>query len=435
MQYPVSSYQGKIKSIFVAIERIGCETRADRLFEVVADNGEKFVKNLLYELGRDQVTLILALDIISSTNLNLLSGEDTKTHNRQLLQEIQKLNKRWARNLDEYQVKTLPFSDVGLTEGEILAFCVGEDGTNFTRWVQDLFWVLRDDQSREQVSLLVSEGISPHYEMLVTEFQKVTGHDIQCTPLPLEGGNILVGEDFMIVGRSHVYAHHRKTEESYEKILRTYGQQFFPDKPGQQVFCPEIGKKSYYQEVDWPTDKIRITGICPKSDQLIFHIDLFLTLGGKLPNGKQLIFVAQHDPEKHIITYPGNMVSKEEREIMEICAKWLDDVADWFAKETNGFFEVARIPILNFSEQGGGLVSYNNCLIEVISPDTRIAYLPVYEVFNSDTGKAIIHQEVESALNAYGIEAKWIEGQFRIMIDNGGSLHCRVKVLERELLS
>ena len=64
MQYPVSSYQGKIKSIFVAIERIGCETRADRLFEVVADNGEKFVKNLLCELGRDQVTLILALDII-----------------------------------------------------------------------------------------------------------------------------------------------------------------------------------------------------------------------------------------------------------------------------------------------------------------------------------------------------------------------------------
>ena len=328
----------------------------------------------------------------------------------------------------------------------IVSVLLSPDGSyTVAKWTQDLFWTMEGHPSGVpellfSAYLQTDKGLWLSLQAFLED--KATDFPVRTTSLPLDGGNILVGENFMIVGLEHIERHSAMEGRNFESIQNQYLTDFNLDQMKGQIFVPGINKHPAHMLKEWPYKEISITGVLPSQAQLIYHLDLYLTLGGPLKNGKQLIFIAQYSGKEHILWENEDQSDDLERqdliEALDMVGGWLNEQAKWFEEETSGFFEVERVPVI-YSEDGTGFISFNNCLVEIYEDAERThknVYLPAYESLTdfsfSPGGKAESYQEyVGKIFGKYGFQPFWVKGPFDKMIDDGGSLHCVVKVLQR----
>ncbi|MDP5170648.1 MAG: hypothetical protein NWR72_10410 [Bacteroidia bacterium] len=454
----ITNYKGQIQSVFALIHLATCDIDSEDFLIDIEKNVNLFVGSFLRAVSNENIKIFLAIDYEEAQNtpgkrskmFHLQEGLATD-HNQRVLSELNLAGQRW-QSIGEDHVNFIPIKSTPDETSKlftrsisiesfkqeapikIIAFCTGAN-KRLPEWTQDLFWVLEDTSNPDNLKLLVSEDLvhgrsrmhqRPSLEALLEQER----YSVLTTDLPLEGGNILVGEDFMLIGKEHITQYSATTGEAYQDILDWYWAAFKFKGTPRNVFVPGLDVTAAYQKTKWPLNKEGIDGIAPDSDQLIYHLDLYLTLGGKLANGKQLIFVAQYKPEEYLIGQIPD--SSNIPKALAIISEWLDQQADWLENRTDGFFHVERIPILYFASSSPGFASFNNGLIENISPQEKYAYLPDYEFTSQEEKMSSMRALVENVFAKHQFSVKWIQGRFENMISDAGSLHCRVKVLRRQ---
>ncbi|PLC16918.1 hypothetical protein BV582_05025 [Bacillus paralicheniformis] len=238
-----------------------------------------------------------------------------------------------------------------------------------------------------------------------------TDIELEVTKYHIEGGNILAGDNYIIIGKDYLHLNEKVTGENKEKITTELKKIFGVE----QIIWLGLEKP-----IDFPIDVYQ--GLY----QPLFHIDMYITLGGKSENGKELIFVADAKIAKEILgeEMPPTKIS----DAFDQTAKWLNE----YSKDGLEF-EVKRIPIdlWNVSENQGTFLTYNNCLVETFE-ETKNVYVPSYSsVAPGSINRRKLDEEVAKIFSSNGFNVTLLEGAYEELCKRGGSLHCITKDLDR----
>ncbi|WP_234497993.1 agmatine deiminase family protein [Vibrio maritimus] len=278
-------------------------------------------------------------------------------------------------------------------------------------WAQDGYCCLKDDEGN---SILIEPlDFTRNGDNFVAEqIAARTNIQVEVTKYHIEGGNILAGDNYVIVGSDYLHYNRKITGETDEQITSGF----------QELFGVEnIIWLGFDNPVNFPIDVFQGTY------QPIFHIDMYITLGGKSENGRELIFVGDVNLAKSVL--------EQESPLVEIASSF-DKTAEWLSGYSqNGIeFEVVRIPLdlWNISNSQGTFLSYNNCIIEVFG-EAKNVYVPSYSsVAPGSINRRKLDETVASIFNEHGFNVTMLSGAYEELCKNGGSVHCITKVLDRE---
>ena len=298
-------------------------------------------------------------------------------------------------------------------------------------WAQDPYFILQDPFG-EPVFL------EPYYfprkaeQLIAEQVSAYADYLMRAIRYDFEGGNLLAGDDYLLAGRD---------------ILEINLKKYYPKtKEGRRMGISQIetdlkrifGVKYLYwvgeeQAINFKELVVRQN---ETECQPFFHLDLYLTLGGKDKEGKEIIYVAA-------LQDPSNLqvLSKNTQKDFHQLKTMLDRTAAYFETvhtiaKGPGFF-VRRLPMEAIIAEGVLRVhSYNNCLIECYG-DTKNVYLPKYHDLGPRSQKTQFHcQEMaRKAFSSSGYNVVFVDGRFKSLAKKAGSLHCIAKVLRRSFTS
>lgn len=293
-------------------------------------------------------------------------------------------------------------------------------------WAQDPFVVLHNPQG--QVVLLEPMfHTHPRNAILAEQLASSANCLIRPTRYFIEGGNILVGDDFALVGcdllernRDRYFGHLSHRDGVAEVTAE---------------FKHLLGVR-YLHWVGFDAPRVLPLGISQDKSKLqpLFHIDLFITLGGRdRETGKEIVFVAAFELDDVITTPRGET---RWHDALRLFQQALKDVAEALRRaslEAAGpEFQVEKMPIgIHVDRQGkAAIYSYNNAHVECFGETKRI-YLPLYPTIGLEANQ--IQKRVERRLDGLGFRFNFVDNYFeRYSRYGNGSLHCLSKVLARK---
>lgn len=295
-------------------------------------------------------------------------------------------------------------------------------------FAQDPFVVLMDQYGNRNF-------LEPYYferagdSEIAEQVSAQTYINIKATRYELEGGNILIGDDYAIVGADTILKNRERyfgnyTKESGERLLKKHLKKVLGVR---YVIVPILKKPLKLKWDVFPQGELR--------QQPLYHLDLFLTLGGQNDKGQEMIYVAEmrHDPKD--ISYVRG--KPEEPSEVQKLGRALDEIADFFKEfqdqEVGPTFDVRRIPMELIVEGVNHPVlrSYNNCLVECYG-NVRNILLPAYGDHDEQIkDRSTITRRVQNKFKGDGFNVVWVRGDFDDLATKDASLHCIVKVLRR----
>lgn len=293
----------------------------------------------------------------------------------------------------------------------------------FRRWAQDPFVVLeREDAVVFLMSLKMQRACD--FFMPLELSSKLNG-EVLIKPIPyyLEGGNILKGSQRLYLGKDLLLQNPGLSEDEFSK-------QIIHDTGESEVLWIGLDSTRY-----------RLSGShCfeSKSFQPLFHIDMFMTIGGEVFENErsiEKIFFASVGLTRHILKEQLASMADLGSELDEKCEQFFADLENSLNAKAD--LQLIKLPIYKHDNV---FYSWNNCLVE-ISPKSQKMFLPNYidkagkdeEQLNSVF--EALQNEVQGIFESEGFECIWIgPGRlFRTLSQQGGSLHCITKVLRREI--
>lgn len=348
--------------------------------------------------------------------------------------KLTELLRRWKGELEEIdrQSELLTVLDQRPTHPRL----------RYRRWAQDPFVTMQAEGAIVLLQSYYTHSLADY--LLPLQLAEQPGRDIFMKPtqLYLEGGNVLCSRDHAYVGADLVHQncdlHHWDMGRVEQELLRVLGVSRLT-----VVGYPGLRCK-------WHSSPDE-----PKTRQPLFHIDLFLTLGGAdAETGDEVVWVADPGGTMEVLkaaqqSDPAIRLPVEDADLeSRLCEVQLRQVISEENPElmaTNADMESGKslanqlkhrlIPLPIYWKQGT-IYSYNNGLIEV-TPGRRVAYLPSYQCTQDDeclnATFAVLEAEVERRFAEAKFEVEWIRSGlfFRIVSSHGGSLHCVTKVLRR----
>lgn len=274
-------------------------------------------------------------------------------------------------------------------------------------WAQDHFYPLR--VTEKEASFTTTYGMIGNIdsnflfslERIVkpnSEDNILPGLQLKRTGLEFEGGNILVGEDFMLVGANDYHP------EAYEKWfgVKTIFVETSVPPPTKEYYT---SKDKFQNKFPLPSDIRR---------QPIFHLDMFLTLVGYNENKTNYTIVVGQ-PKLGIenlqdIDYEFYLVLNNWLTQMQasICS-CLENLKNSFRDQLEVELNIVSIPLVltyndivdsNTKKREWFWATYNNCLVENAKATPhkesyRKVWLPSYGSPASDFSK----KEMSSSLN------------------------------------
>jgi hypothetical protein len=315
----------------------------------------------------------------------------------------------------------------------------------FTPWGRDPFIVLNDGQWKTWLAEPIAFGREA--DALVADwYANAAGLPSTQTPLSFEGGNILCGDDFVLIGAnsitesvSHVgttILEPCKEGTPVDLVRMLYAECLDQTRRWFQVgsHLPVPAEASAFDAAAGLTD-IRHYGNRVGGCQPIFHLDMFLTLAGR-DRGTRKYRILVGDPRlaANIMGTPLDPAA-------------LADVFDDIAASLRGMgFEVTRNPMPYLShldvakkERNWFYATSNNALVEVFDhlekhPRGRV-WLPVYEQMSSnvDVAPEKLHAVDEANRELWerlGFEVETIPNCLAF-VEASGSIHCLIKELDR----
>jgi len=426
----LSSVNGKITSLLITLPN------------------EYFKKNDELYLSYLHVVEELAAKF-DDTQLVLLAETEGKHFNEKEQQKIDKIKSRLKNG------------------SEVLVYCIKEANDNaFSIWSQDAFLIAnpKNNNNSDLKYLINPASYQRNNRRNDGSIAKgvIAGLTPGYTPLnfpsPIEGGNVLVADDFILIGQDEI-VHSKMTDNGFRKQF----QSFFGDEKPLIPISVKYTKPKKPEELRTRSGKrggdtrdlfiIKDT----KNNQLhhdiyrwrgkeqpLFHIDLFVTLLGRDTVGKQLIMVGEpvkgfdaNELDKHTQQLFDYQFNDVERRITECLQNLERDL------QKNGIqYEILRNPLpLTYHGYGWDTswywASYNNCLIE-ITDTQKTVWLPSY---GTDTDinnphwndlKKYDEQQV-NLLRRNGFKVHLFNQDFHFLASKSGSLHCMTKCLCRSI--
>lgn len=266
----------------------------------------------------------------------------------------------------------------------------GPQDLEFSVWAQDPYVVMQDEVGGTSLLQPVAfdrrgdDGIAG----LLADSTSIR---IRRSSLWFQGGDVLVGDDFILVGRDSLGATLQRQRRDGDPRLQSgvgseaLGASLFRDglDPGRRIVF--VGTELHVPEktqrpimVDG-RERLEILYDGAGRAQPLFHIDLFISLAGRGPSGGYRLLVGSPDLADGILGRP-----RLEQSMSEL----FDDVAERL--EGKGF-EVIRNPLPLTHAHGRQLVegeerdvrlwyfaTANNCLVQIDGEAGNEVWLPTY---------------------------------------------------------
>jgi hypothetical protein len=289
------------------------------------------------------------------------------------------------------------------------------EGARFSVWSQDPFVVLRDG---DDTWLLEPARFHRRDDAAIARALESEGvARPRRSSLRFHGAHVLVGDDFALVGRDCLDAS-GGDPEGFERALGV--RVVFV---GTELSVP----KEELREVD---GRVHVLYDDVGVAQPLSHLDMFVSLAGRGPSGAYRLLVGSPELADGIL----------EREPSEHgMAELFDDVAASLARAG---FEVIRNPLPLTYADGRRTVegewrdvrrwyfaSANNCLVQIDDHAGNAVWLPTYG-HGAWRELAATDEVNRRTWEGLGFEVHEL-GSCHVLAQNGGSVHCITKYLER----
>jgi hypothetical protein len=291
------------------------------------------------------------------------------------------------------------------------------------RWLQDPFVCALTQGAPTLVVPVQSNGLSKE---TVLRLAASLNWLVKPVPLHLEGGNILQLGEYLLLGKDLAYQNGIERVDTY----------LSPKREPWAALEAQIQSAWGAKQLVWVgTDhEVRLpvvsTARVAPTWQPFFHLDLFLLPGGRSPEGNLRLFLGQLVNVEHL------GLTEMHRQAFAQLETALDGLEVLLRAAIPGL-EIARLPILTFL-QGSQLLVQSLCngWVEV-TPTTKQAFLPDYRPQDLPPAYRLTvdeaHLQAEQSLKAWGFTTRWVEMNFPKLAQDGGALHCAVKVLVRTI--
>lgn len=319
--------------------------------------------------------------------------------------------------------------------GPDTAVVAAPDHLNFSVWAEDGYVVITDPDG-DGAYLLEPFSFPRYGDSLVADFV-ANATDLRTTQAPLyfQGGNVLVGDDFFLLGadypaRSRAYVADgivtpAPGESLAALVRRLYSEYLDPQRElvyvGATIPVPEQTERTVRLDGEEWTEML-YTGNEPGTAQPLFHIDMFITLAGRGDDGRYRLLVGDPRAAADILDQPLQP---------HAMAEVFDNVARIL--EQRGF-DVRRnpLPLVYLDDEEARVrvwyfATSNNALVATVPQPT--VYLPTYghgawpELTATDEANRAVWEEV-------GFAAVDL-GDFHPFAENLGAVHCITKYLRR----
>jgi hypothetical protein len=325
----------------------------------------------------------------------------------------------------------------------------------FSVWAEDAFVVVEDVASDSPLTYLLEPADFPRAgdEFLAEFIAQATPIQATQAPLMFQGGNILIGDSFVLIGRDYLEESllmaqqqgaiegfpFEGSDEEQERFLRDLFRRLFdPDREvhflGSRPVQRPRNRLFRREGESWLEDVERGTG----QRQPIFHIDMFISLAGRdSPSGRYRVLVG--DPGLADQELGWDTVDHSLQEEFDAIAAQLEDLdfavtrtpLPYLFADIAGADSVANDEGSQVAIAGSRLwyhATSNNCLVQ-IDGDERDVWLPTY---GHDTQEALAktdrqHREIWEGL---GFSVHQL-GDFNPFALRLGALHCIKKYLAR----
>lgn len=307
------------------------------------------------------------------------------------------------------------------------------DSMKFSVWAEDAYAVTQNNGT--ETPNLVEPASFPRLEdALIADIisnQTDLGH--YHASLYYQGGNILIGDDFWIIGADYPNKSlnigmitPEPNETKLEAVKRLYSASLDKDRKmiilGSSIPVPSAHeRKIKINGQEW-TEEV-YAGNDSDTSQPMFHIDMFVTLAGRNSNGQPIALVG--DPE---------MASKILNEPLEkhSMANIYNDIANKL--KSNGF-EIIRnpLPLVYQDDQRERFRSWyfatsNNALVEVDGTNKKV-WFPTYG-YGVWSNLTATDNENKRIWEELGFEVNML-GDFHPFAYNLGAAHCITKFINR----
>lgn len=309
----------------------------------------------------------------------------------------------------------------------------------FTVWAEDPYVVVEDAATTPSRRFLVEPFTFPRAgDSLVAELvAEATELQAIQSPLYFQGGNVLIGDDFVLVGVDYLF-------ETLETFLRYRPVLGMPaDRAKAHDFVVDLFRQSFdparrfvFAGTRLPVPRVQTRPLTVGGEewtemlyagtgrnQPIFHIDMFVSLAGRAPSGRYRLLVGSPPEADRLLGRPP---------VAHALGEIFDDVARQL--EVQGF-EVIRNPLpLTYvddpvaKERTWYFATSNNCLVQ-IEPDARHVWLPTYghgawaELVATDDANRLVWEGLGFTVHQLA--------DFNVFAQNLGSVHCIKKYLAR----
>jgi hypothetical protein len=325
-----------------------------------------------------------------------------------------------------------------LRPGSSTTIVEAPDYLHFSVWAEDPYVVVEDVGASEPKTFLVEPFAFPRFGDSSIADLVAEATPIQSTQAPLyfQGGNVLIGDDFVLIGIDYLVNTRRVFQQErpvrdvpsdpskLEKFIRDlFRQTFDPDRElhfiGTRLRVPEETTRAVRVDGrNWTEVVYAGTG----ARQPIFHIDMFISLAGRADSGRYRVLVGSPAAADRILG---------RRPLPHALDPIFDDVA---RNLTRMGFEVVRNPLplvyVDYPterERMWYFATSNNCLVEI--DDRRSVWLPTYghepwpELAATDEANKEIWEGLGFTVHQLA--------NFHPFAQNLGSIHCIKKYLSR----
>jgi hypothetical protein len=312
------------------------------------------------------------------------------------------------------------------------------DYLHFLVWAEDPYVVVHDVAADPAKVFLVEPYVFPRVGDAAISDLVADATEVQSiqSPLYFQGGNVLIGDDFVLIGADYPANTIQHINDNRQIIVppgvdvgefvnALYQRTFDPDREvryvGTKLIVPQaerreitVGGESWQEIVYLGTGRA----------QPIFHIDMFISLAGRGSDGRYRLLVGSPQAADKVL---------DRATVAHAMAPIFDDVARHLEREG---FDVRRNPLpLTYVDDPNSrtrrwyFATSNNCLVQIDEEAGNSVWLPTYghgpweDLGATDDANRQIWEEM-------GFEVHQL-ADFNPFAQNLGSVHCIKKYLER----
>ncbi len=310
-----------------------------------------------------------------------------------------------------------------------------DDFLGFSVWAEDAYVVVDPDGGG--IHAFVEPAAFPRYgdALIADQVSAAAGLGLYQAPLHLQGGNVLVGDDFFFVGIDYPLLTFEEgiltapTRDGEDALLRDVYRRYLDAERtfvavGTTLPVPAAAQRRFQlQGATW-TEEI-YAGNAPGTRQPIFHIDMFVSLAGRGADGRYRVLVGDPREAARLIGEPLQP---------HAMASVFDDIARDLARRG---YDVTRtpLPLVYADDPGTRLRSWyfatsNNVLVHAPAGERPTVFIPTYAHGPFAETLATTDRRNAEIWDGLGYDVVGLE-DFHPFAINLGAAHCIKKYLAR----